>query len=151
MSDNSTQTLSGNFMPPIQPLAGTVTPKPKLSGSIESGIVKVPPSQDSIEQAIDTYFEEHPVLTGPAGADGKDGEQGPQGPQGEKGDKGDPGDPGPQGPQGPKGEKGDPGDELNVESIVDSVIAALPTYNAEIVNQSGKVFLRLPAQHPQKN
>ena len=80
-----------------------ITSEPQLEGSMDTGVVRIPPKQSAIEQAVDTYFAANPVLTGPAGADGDTGPQGPQGDPGDKGDKGDPGEPGPQGPKGDTG------------------------------------------------
>ena len=54
-----------------------ITSEPQLEGSMDTGVVRIPPKQSAIEKAVDTYFAANPVLTGPAGADGKDGATGP--------------------------------------------------------------------------
>lgn len=103
-----------------------ITSEPQLEGSMDTGVVRIPPKQSAIEKAVDTYFAANPVLTGPTGPQGLQGEkgdtgeQGPKGIQGEKGEKGDPGEQGSkgdrgeqgiQGPMGPQGPQGIPGEQ----------------------------------------
>ena len=100
-----------------QPMSDSfnVTSEPQLVGSIDTGVVRIPPAQSMVEKAVEEYLIENPPAPGKDGAPGI---------------------------QGPKGDKGDPGytpikgsDYFTPEDkteIVKSVISELPIYNGEV-------------------
>ena len=125
-----TSPTSNNFVEITSPISDNFleisTPSVQnLEGSVDTGVVRVPPAQSQIKKAVEEYLLENPPAPGEKGEKGDPGEQGPAGEKGDKGEpgipgepgaagdkgeKGDPGEPGVQGPAGDKGEKGDPGE-----------------------------------------
>ena len=99
--------MSDNFDIASQPsnksVEMSVSSEPQLMGSIDTGVVRIPPARSLVEQAVEEYLLENPP------APGEPGPQGVPGEKGEKGDPGDPGEPGKDGAAGPQGEPGTPG------------------------------------------